>query len=103
MTTDGRPSLLLVEDDVVLGPLIAELLDPDYRIQLATNGRDGLHLALTRTWDVLVIDRGLPVMDGVALIAALRSRGFPRRSLFSRPWGLRTKRSGAWTRAPMTT
>ena len=75
MTTDGRPFLLLVEDDGVLGPLIAELLDPDYRIQLATNGRDGLHLALTRTWDVLVIDRGLPLMDGVALIAALRSKG----------------------------
>ncbi|MFM9432024.1 response regulator transcription factor [Arthrobacter sp. MP_2.3] len=75
MTTDGRPFLLLVEDDVVLGPLIAELLDPDYRIQLATNGRDGLHLALTGTWDVLVIDRGLPVLDGVALVAALRSKG----------------------------
>ncbi len=34
MTTADRPSLLLVEDDAVLGPLIAELLDPDYRVQL---------------------------------------------------------------------
>jgi two-component system response regulator QseB len=74
-TTDGRPSLLLVEDDAVLGPLIAELLERDYRTRLAANGQDGLHLALTATWDVMVIDRGLPVMDGIALIRALRSRG----------------------------
>jgi len=74
-TADGRPSLLLVEDDVVLGPLIAELLEPDYRIRLATNGQDGLHLALTQIWDAMVIDRGLPLMDGIELIAALRSKG----------------------------
>ncbi|WP_427131185.1 response regulator transcription factor [Pseudarthrobacter sp. S9] len=75
MTTADRPSLLLVEDDAVLGPLIAELLETDYRIRLVANGQDGLHLGLTETWDVMVIDRGLPVMDGITLIAALRSKG----------------------------
>jgi len=75
MTTADRPSLLLVEDDAVLGPLIAELLDPDYRVHLVTNGRDGLHHGLTGSFDVMVIDRGLPVMNGIALIAALRSKG----------------------------
>ncbi|WP_211882281.1 response regulator transcription factor [Pseudarthrobacter albicanus] len=74
-SADGRPALLLVEDDAVLGPLIAELLEPDYRIRLAANGQDGLHLALTQAWDVMVIDRGLPVMDGVTLIKALRAKG----------------------------
>jgi two-component system response regulator QseB len=74
-TAHGRPSLLLVEDDVVLGPLIAELLEPDYRIRLAVNGQDGLHQALSQPWDVMVIDRGLPLMDGIALISALRSKG----------------------------
>jgi two-component system, OmpR family, response regulator QseB len=75
MTIADRPSLLLVEDDPVLGPLIAELLEPDYRVRLAATGQDGLHLGLTEPWDVMVIDRGLPVMDGIALIAALRSKG----------------------------
>jgi two-component system response regulator QseB len=70
-----RPSLLLVEDDPVLGPLIAELLEPDYQVRLVANGQDGLHLGLTEPWDVMVIDRGLPIMDGIALIAALRSKG----------------------------
>lgn len=75
MTIADRPRLLLVEDDPVLGPLIAELLEPDYRVVLAANGQDGLHLGLTEPWDVMVIDRGLPVMDGIALITALRSKG----------------------------
>jgi two-component system, OmpR family, response regulator QseB len=74
-TADSLPSLLLVEDDAVLGPLIAELLETDYRIRLAANGQDGLHLALTADWDVMVIDRGLPVMDGITLIEALRAKG----------------------------
>jgi two-component system response regulator QseB len=74
-TADARPSLLLVEDDAVLGPLIAELLEADYRIRLAVNGQDGLHRALTQDWDVMVIDRGLPVMDGVTLIKVLRTKG----------------------------
>lgn len=72
---DGRPSLLLVEDDAVLGPLIAALLEGDYRVQLAGDGQKGLHLGLTSSWDVMVIDRGLPVLDGVSLIAALRRKG----------------------------
>lgn len=69
------PALLLVEDDPVLGPLIAELLEPDYRVTLAADGRDGLHRGLTEPWDVMVVDRGLPGMDGIAVIAALRAKG----------------------------
>lgn len=75
MSTPTKPSLLLVEDDTVLGPLIAELLEPDYQIHVAVDGHEGLHLGLSRTWDVMVVDRGLPGMDGVALIGALRSKG----------------------------
>lgn len=75
MTTAERPALLLVEDDATLGPLISELLAPDFSVRLAVNGRDGLHLGLTQGWDAMVIDRGLPAMDGIALIKALRSKG----------------------------
>ncbi|MGO4856785.1 response regulator transcription factor [Arthrobacter sp. 2MCAF14] len=75
MTTAERPSLLLVEDDAALGPLISELLEPDFTVHLAVNGRDGLHVGLTRSWDAMVIDRGLPIMDGIALIKALRAKG----------------------------
>ncbi|MFC8409095.1 response regulator transcription factor [Arthrobacter sp. NPDC057259] len=69
------PALLLVEDDPVLGPLIAELLEPDYRVVLAASGQEGLHRGLTGAWDVMVIDRGLPGLDGIGLIGALRAKG----------------------------
>src|SRR5690349_13059580 len=75
MTTGEGLALLLVEDDPVLGPLIAELLEPDFTVRLAANGQEGLHLGLTQPWDAMVIDRGLPVMDGISLIAALRAKG----------------------------
>ncbi|WP_284754231.1 response regulator transcription factor [Arthrobacter sp. efr-133-R2A-120] len=75
MTTAERPAVLLVEDDAALGPLISELLEPDFSVRLAVNGSDGLHLALTQSWDAMVIDRGLPVIDGIALIKALRAKG----------------------------
>lgn len=75
MTTPDRPALLLVEDDPVLGPLIAELLAPDYRVRLVADGQAGLHCGLTEPFDVMVIDRGLPLVDGTAVIAALRAKG----------------------------
>ena len=62
-----RPRLLLVEDDRVLGPLIAELLADDFDVQLAPDGQKGLHLGLTASWDAMVIDRGVPgIRDGCA-------------------------------------
>lgn len=69
------PRLLLVEDDSVLGPLIAELLADDYDVEIAADGHRGLHLGLTSHWDAMVIDRGLPGMDGIELVAALRRKG----------------------------
>ncbi|NVM97216.1 response regulator transcription factor [Arthrobacter sp. SDTb3-6] len=75
MHTNERPRLLLVEDDPVLGPLTAQLLAGDYDVELAADGQSGLHLALTREWTAIVVDRGLPVMDGIEMIRALRRAG----------------------------
>lgn len=75
MDDTARPRLLLVEDDRQLGPLIAELLAGDFEVTLASDGQQGLHLGLTRGWDVMVIDRGLPLLEGTALIEALRRKG----------------------------
>jgi two-component system response regulator QseB len=75
MDENPRARVLLVEDDPQLGPLIIELLADDFDVSLVPDGRQGLHLGLTRDWDVMVIDRGLPLLEGTALIAALRRRG----------------------------
>jgi two-component system, OmpR family, response regulator QseB len=72
----GRPRLLLVEDDPELSGLLAGLLDDEhYAVTLARDGQQGLHLGLIRNWDLIVLDRGLPALEGVDLLARLRARG----------------------------
>lgn len=70
-----RPRVLLVEDDRQLGPLVAELLADDFDVTLAADGRAGLELALGEEWDALVVDRGLPGLDGVSLVKSVRAKG----------------------------
>jgi two-component system response regulator QseB len=74
---DGDPpALLLVEDDRQLSELLNELLtDAGYSVDLALDGQTGLHKALTRRYAVMVIDRGLPAIEGVQLVSRLRTRG----------------------------
>ncbi|MGT2463940.1 response regulator transcription factor [Sinomonas atrocyanea] len=71
----ATPRVLLVEDDPQLGPLMAELLGDDFDAVLAPDGREGLRLALGEEWDALVVDRGLPLVDGVSLVKSIRARG----------------------------
>jgi two-component system response regulator QseB len=76
-TTDGSaPALLLVEDDRALCGMLAEVLtDEGYRVDHASDGQQGLHLGLTRRYDVILLDRGLPAIDGLDLLRRLRGNG----------------------------
>ena len=74
-STSDSFRLLLVEDDRELVELLSAVLRAEgYAVDVAMDGQRGLHLALTRPYDVVVIDRGLPVLDGLDLLARLRSR-----------------------------
>jgi two-component system, OmpR family, response regulator QseB len=74
--------LLLVEDDAELTELLTEaLVDEGYLVDQAPDGQRGLHLGLTRPYDVMVIDRRLPGLDGLELMVRLRSRAVPARTL----------------------
>ena len=76
MRMPPRPALLLVEDDAELAGMLTGLLDVDgYVVTWAGDGHRALHLALTQPWDVMVIDRGLPALDGLDLLSRLRERG----------------------------
>ena len=73
---DIAPALLLVEDDRALSAMLVELFTGEgYRVETAFDGQQGMHLALTGNYDAMILDRGLPVMDGADLVALLRSRG----------------------------
>jgi two-component system response regulator QseB len=70
------PRLLLVEDDRQLLAMLDTLLTEEgYRVDTAADGQQGLHLGLTRSYDVVVLDRGLPAIDGLDLLSRLRLRG----------------------------
>ncbi|GGK80388.1 response regulator transcription factor [Mangrovihabitans endophyticus] len=78
----GAHRLLVVEDDPELSELLAEtLVDEGYQVDRAPDGHRGLHLGLTRAYDVMVIDRVLPALDGLDLVTRLRSRAVPARTL----------------------
>ncbi|MBB5163196.1 response regulator transcription factor [Mycobacterium sp. AZCC_0083] len=75
---DGHPAqtLLIVEDDRALSVMLAELFTEEgYLVDVAHDGQQGLHRGLTGRYDAVIVDRGLPVMDGADLVAVLRSRG----------------------------
>lgn len=67
--------ILVVEDNPALRESLASLLAfHGHRADFAADGHSGLALALADPPDVLVLDLGLPGLDGVRVCAALRAR-----------------------------
>ena len=65
--------ILLVEDDPHTAGFIAKGLREDgHSVDHADNGRDGLFLATTETYDAIVLDRMLPQLDGMTVLKTLR-------------------------------
>lgn len=68
--------MLVVEDDPALAAMLSDLLTGEgYAVEVAVDGQRGLHLALTRDFDLMLMDRGLPAIEGLDLLARLRARG----------------------------
>jgi len=65
--------VLVVEDDEKVLSYIRKGLDQEgHNVDTAPNGKDGLFLATTETYDVMIIDRMLPELDGLTIIKTLR-------------------------------
>jgi two-component system, OmpR family, copper resistance phosphate regulon response regulator CusR len=74
--------VLLVEDDAKVARFIMRgLKEEDFVVDLASNGEDGLHLALTGSHDLVVLDVLLPKRDGFEVLARLRKSGSMTRVL----------------------
>jgi two-component system OmpR family response regulator len=67
--------ILVVEDDEQTATyLLRGLSESGHVVDVATDGTSGLGLALEGIHDVLIVDRRLPGLDGIALVKALRAR-----------------------------
>ncbi len=67
--------LLVVEDEVKLAEYLRKGLNAEgFVVDVVNDGLEGLHLALEGEYDVIVLDRMLPGLDGMALLSALRSK-----------------------------
>ncbi len=62
---DGKPLLLIIDDNADIRKMIRELLSADYRIIEAANGKDGIRLASKYVPDLIICDVMMPVMDGL--------------------------------------
>lgn len=68
--------LLIVEDDRDAADYLRKAFrETGHVVDVASDGEEGLALALDGGYDVLVIDRMLPRRDGLSLITELRGRG----------------------------
>ncbi len=68
--------ILVVEDEPTLGRQLSEALrESGYAVDLAANGQDGLHLGQEETFDAVVLDLGLPLMDGLSVLRRWRAAG----------------------------
>jgi DNA-binding response OmpR family regulator len=68
--------ILLVEDDLDLAQFIRKgLKEEQYAVDFAADGEEGLQLALSNPYDVVILDIMLPKLDGLTLCRRLRAAG----------------------------
>ena len=68
--------VLWVEDDRRLGPMITRALVEDgIDVVLVEDGIDGAKRALAESWDLVMLDRRLPGMDGLEIVGRIRAAG----------------------------
>jgi two-component system OmpR family response regulator len=75
--------ILLIEDDAETAQYVADGLSGEkHDTTVAGNGRKGLQLAMSEAWDLLIVDRMLPELDGLTLVSTLREASIGTPILF---------------------
>ena len=74
-STNGQ-RILVIEDDADISHLLdIHLRDNDYRVDVVDDGRRGLDLAGKRSYQLILLDRMLPGLDGLEVCKRLRAQG----------------------------
>lgn len=67
--------LLIVEDEFMLADVIKDRLEEDdFEVDLALDGEEGEFLALSGTYDLIIMDRMLPGIDGIDIVRHIREQ-----------------------------
>lgn len=75
--------LLIVEDELTAGAYLQQgLKEAGFAVDLACNGLDGHHLAMTELYDLVILDVMLPDVDGWRILQSLREAGKTVPALF---------------------
>ena len=70
---NGKPILLIIDDNSDMRTYIHTILQPDYNIIEAANGKQGVALANKYLPDIVICDMMMPVMDGLECCHILKS------------------------------
>jgi DNA-binding response OmpR family regulator len=69
-------TILLIEDDLFIGEMYSRSLEREgYKVDLISNGEEGLNAALSKQYDLILLDVMLPERKGTEILAALRGDG----------------------------
>lgn len=69
---NGNPLLLIVEDNREVAQYLYDIMNAEYRVIRALDGRTGLESALDKIPDLIISDIMMPVMDGIMMLEQLR-------------------------------
>ncbi|KOO10597.1 transcriptional regulator, partial [Vibrio xuii] len=65
--------ILVIEDDIRLGEQIVEAFEETGWVpELSRDGIDALYRATSEQWDAIVLDLGLPKLDGLTVLKSIR-------------------------------
>ena len=68
--------ILLVEDDAMLGETLQTALEPQgYTVDWLKDGQQALHAISEQHFDLVILDLGLPRLDGMSVLKAVRAKG----------------------------
>jgi len=80
---DGAMKILVIEDDAQAAAyLVKGLKESGHVVDHVADGKDGLFMAGSENYDVLIVDRMLPGRDGLAIVEILRGAGTDTPVLF---------------------